>query len=356
MEEADVDEREIDMRVFRALVGSAAFIFVIGGVIASWIYFDRTAITVPATIVDKQERTLGGRYAAPGRYLHVSFEMKGASAEDRYLYGSPRVSTVLVEQAIYDAHDVRTPVNVRYLPAIPTIVRLEGQPLLPTAFWRFGAAALVVLATLLPKRTRGGAALCVGLLAAFLVARPGPPPPELILTASLILVVTVAALSVFRKGGAFLVFMVWGAGMIAVLGVPAARAAASTTFKRATGQVREVETFAIRPGSSRRVPLTLQEFDRVQAEFLPDGADHPSVAVDFIDHDSVAGLVEGATAAVEYDPANLRRARLAGGTRTHYWKNAMVPAGAVIGLAWVLSRKRASSAKTTRMGTGRSEK
>jgi hypothetical protein len=342
------------MRLFKALVGSAVFILVLGGVIAGWIYFDRTAITVPAKVVDKQEGTLGGRYAGPRRYLHVSFEMTGASEEDRYLYGSPRVSSVLVEQAIYDAHDVGTPVNVRYLPAIPTIVRLEGQPLLPTAFWRFGAAALVVLATLLPKRTRGGVALCVGLLAAFLTARPGPPPVELVLTASLILGATVAALSVFRMGRASLVLMVWAAGMIAVLGLPAARAA-STTFKRATGQVREVESFTFRTSSSRKVPLTLQEFDRVQAEFLPDGADHPSVAVDFIDHDSVAGLAEGATAAVEYDPTNLRRARLAGGTRTHYWKNAMVPAGAVIGLAWVLSRKRASSAKTTPVRTGPSK-
>jgi hypothetical protein len=343
------------MRVFRALVGSAVFILAIGGVIAGWIYFDRTAITVPATIVNKQERTLGGRYAAPGQYLHVSFEMKGASAEDRYLYGSPRVSAVLVEQAIYDAHDGGTRVNVRYLPGIPTIVRLEGQPLLPTAFWRFCGAALVVLATLLPKRTRGGVALCAGLLAAFLVARPGPPPAQLILTASLILGATVAALSVFRKGRASLVLMVWAAGMIAVLGLPAARTAASTTFKRATGQVLEVELFTLRPGSSRKVPLTVQEFDRVQAEFLPDGADHPIVAVDFIDHDSAAGLTEGASAAVEYDPANLRRARLAGGTRTHYWKNALVPVGAVLGLAWALSRKRASPAKTASIDAGPSK-
>jgi hypothetical protein len=48
---------------------------------------------------------------------------------------------------------------------------------------------------------------------------------------------------------------------------------------------------------------------------------------------------------VAYNPDTPEAARLVDGERTHYWKNATVPAGAAIGAAWLLTRKPKTAKK-----------
>ena len=91
--------------------------------------------------------------------------------------------------------------------------------------------------------------------------------------------------------------------------------------------------------------MTLQEFDRVHAFFVPDGTTQPVFLLDFIDRGSGGQLAEGAKVTVEYQATTPQEARLAQGTRTHYWKNAAVPVGAMLVMAWLTTRKRRPKAR-----------
>jgi len=66
--------------------------------------------------------------------------------------------------------------------------------------------------------------------------------------------------------------------------------------------------------SNKGIPL-LHPYQVVELKFVPPGMDTAVTAVDKIDENSVPGLKEGRSAAIVYDAAHPRVARLQGGTR-----------------------------------------
>jgi hypothetical protein len=331
------------MRVIRTVAGVGMLLLTSGALAGFWAYMQWFAPTVSGTIVDKQERIIGDRYAAPGRYLSTSFKLKDETAETRYLYGSPHLTDVSVDQQTYDAHMAGESVDVRYLPFNPNMARLAGQPVFPRPFWMLTAAAVVGLISLVFKRSRAAAATCVALAAAILAARPGPPAAPTILIAAIALASVVTVAAIIKRGGVGFVLPAWAVLTVALLAWPTVRGGAAT-MKTTTGVVRSVASFRMPPSTSHRTAITLQEFDRVHASFLPDGTTQPGFILDFVDHGSAGTLTEGSTVEVEYNVADPRQAGLKQGRRTHYWKNALIPVGAVLGLAW-LSMRRSKDAK-----------
>jgi hypothetical protein len=331
--------------MFRRFVGVVAVLLTLGAVGGLIAYFELAAPRVPGTITDKQERIIGGRHAAPGRYLATAFKLQGETEEDRYLHGSPNVADIQVDQPTYDSHATGQSVTVRYLPFNPDFARLDGQPLFPRAVWLLVAAAILGLASLIARRTRVAALLCMCLLGAVLVARPGPPPSETVLASLTALFAIVLATAVAKRGGIAFVMPAWIVVTTVVLIVPVIRGG-SPTMQSAIGEIRDATVF--RAPTTTRSPntlTTLQAFDRVHVAFTP-GADKPQAFVlDFIDHGSAGDLKNGAKVPIEYDPAHPRHAHLTGGSRTHYWKNAAIPTSAVLGLALLLARKKPKSAR-----------
>ena len=326
--------------MFRRLVGVVVVLLTLGAVGGLVAYFELAAPRVPGTITDKQERIIGGRHAAPGRYLATAFKLQGETEEDRYLHGSPNVADIRVDQPTYDRYARGESVTVRYLPFNPDFARLDGQPLFPRAVWLFVAAAIVGLTSLIARRTRVAALLCMCLLAAVLLARPGPPPAEIVLASLTALCAIVLIAAAAKRGGIAFVMPTWIVVATVVLLVPVIRGG-SSSMQNTTGEIRDVRVFRA-PSTTRSYTTlsTLQEFDRLHVAFTPVAAAQQVFLLDFVDHGSAGDLKNGATVAVEYDPANPRRAHLTGGSRTHYWKNAALPAGAVLGVALLLARKR----------------
>ena len=122
----------------------------------------------------------------------------------------------------------------------------------------------------------------------------------------------------------------------------------SRAMRTTTAEVRSVTLFQLPRSTSHRTMVTLQEFDRVHAAFVPEGASDTAFALDFVDHGSVRELREGAAVQIQYSVDNVRAARLVEGTRSHYWKNAVVPVTAVLGLALLTSRKTHGRRSRTR--------
>jgi hypothetical protein len=328
------------MRILRTIIGIGVLLLTVGAAVGAWAYFEWMAPTVTGTIVDKQQRIIGGRHAAPGRYLSTSFTLKNETEEDRYLYGSPAVVDVQVDPVTYDRYQVGSAVNVRYLPFNPRFARLEGQPVVSQPVWMIVAASIVVLTLLLFKRTRGGVALGALLVAAVVVSTPGPPAAQSILFASLILAVVSTAFAILKRGRPAHVFVLW---MVVTAGVLAWSGGARPTTGRtmiAVADVRAVSVFRAPTGMARRNRLTtLQEFDRVHAAFVPEGTTQAVFVLDFVDHASIPNLSEGSRVNVEYRIDDPERARLSQGTKTHYWKNSSIVVGVVLIVAVLTTRK-----------------
>jgi hypothetical protein len=236
---------------------------------------------------------------------------------------------------------------VRYLPINPEMARLEGQPVLPPVFWMFAAAATLVTISLLFTRTRTAALLCAVLGAAVLGPRPGPVSAPVVLAAAVALVAIVVVAAVLKRGSVAVIMPVWALVTLAFVVWTGMRSGGPT--KAAMGQVRSVSVFQTPTSSSRRTLTTLQAFDRVHVSYVPEGATSPSFALDFVDHGSAGTLAEGASVPIEYNTADLHEARLAVGSRSHYWKNAAIPVGAVLGLAWLMrGSKKPKAARRSR--------
>jgi hypothetical protein len=327
------------MTILRTFIGAGVLLVVVAAVAAAWAYMQYLAPVVPGTIVDKQERIIGGRHAAPGRYLSTSFTLQNETEQDRYLYGSPLVTDVRVDAQTYSTATVGAPVNVKYLPFNPRMARLADQPLVTRPVWMFAAAVLLALAALLIKRTRAAVALCCGLTAALLLPTPGPPSAQFALVAVGAAVALAVLAALIRRGTTRVLVAIWVLTMVAVTAWPALQAANSQTLT-AAADVRDVREFRTpRNSRARYAMMTLQEFDRVHASFVPRNGTRPVFMLDFVDHGS-ASLSAGSRVTVEYTADNPEGARLQQGTRTHYWKNAIVPVGATLAFGWYLTRRR----------------
>src|SRR5688572_24412222 len=197
------------MRVLRTTVGIAVFVLTAAVLAGSWAYFEWMAPVVPGQIKDKQQRIYGGRHAAPGRYLSIAFTLLNETEQDRYLYGSPAVTDIRVDERTFAAAMVGESVRLKYVPFNPRFARLAGQRVIPSTLWMFVAAAAVALIALLVKRARTAVVLCCGFTAALLVAIPGPPSPELAVAgaAGVVLIAVVAA--VVRKSNARVLVGTW---------------------------------------------------------------------------------------------------------------------------------------------------
>lgn len=326
----------------RRVIALGVLLLTVAAVGGMWAYFEYMAPVVPGTIADKQQRIIGGRHAAPGRYLSTSFKLRDETEERKYEYGSPLVTDIPVEEATYDAVAVGSAVSVKYLPFDPRMARLADQPLVPRAFWMFVAAFALTLVALLFKRTRLFVAICVGLTAAVLAATPGPPSARVAFTAAATMAALALVSAVVRRAAPALLVWVWAIATVLLVAWPRI-ADVTSPARTADAEVREVTEFVMPQGSrSPRIMTTLQGFDRILATFVPDGTKQAVFLLDFVDHGSVANLAPGSRVIVTYRAANPHGARLEQGSRTHYWKNAAVPVGAMLGLAWISTRERRS--------------
>ena len=334
------------MRTLRAVVGVGVILLAAAALVGGWAYFEWMAPRVSGEIRDKQERIIGGRHAAPGRYLSIAFTILNETEQDRYLYGSPTVADVRVDERTFAAAAVRQPVRVKYLPFNPRFARLADQPVIPMTLWIFAGAAVAALIALAIKRSRAAVALCCGFTAALLVAIPGPPSPRLAAAAAAGVALIAIVGGVARRTSTRLLVGTWMLLMAA--------AAASSVFdasraqtRTAIADVRDVREFRM-PASSRAryAMMTLQEFDRVHASFVPDGGKERVFLLDFVDRGSIAKVTEGARVPIEYKAGAPQGARLATGARTHYWKNAAVPVSAMLLATWLATRTRKTRSRT----------
>jgi membrane protein implicated in regulation of membrane protease activity len=189
------------MRVLRTIIGIGIVLLTVGAVAALWGYFEWFAPIVAGKVVDKQERIAGSRvHSAPGRYLSTSFKLKDETEQDRYIYGSPHVTDINVDQQTYRRLPAGAAVTVKYLPINPAMARLEGQPLVPPTFWKFIAAILLVITSLFLTRTRMAVVLCTALAVALLVTVPGPPSSQFALTASVTTAVLAVLAATLKRG------------------------------------------------------------------------------------------------------------------------------------------------------------
>ena len=329
------------------MLGVTVFLLTVGALAAGWAYFEWMAPEVAGKVVDKQQRIIGARHAAPGRYLSTSFTLVNQTEEDRYLYGSPLTTDIHVDQQTYDANDVGASVRVKYLPINPRTVRLVNQPLVPRSILMLVGAGILAALLLLFTRTRPIATIAMLMTAAVLYVTPGPPSGRVAVTAAAALAAVAAAAAVTRKGSARVWLLAWAVVSTAAIIWPAVGGTADVGS--ATADVRDVTEFRAPTSTRARTRLiTLQEFDRVHAAFVPEGATQPVFMLDFIDHGSVPSLTEGGKIAVQYRRDMPESARLVAGERTHYWKNAVIPVGAVVGFAWLTTRKRKAGKKPTR--------
>jgi hypothetical protein len=327
------------MRVLRTIIGIGIVLLTVGAVAALWGYFEWFAPIVAGKVVDKQERIAGSRvHSAPGRYLSTSFKLKDETEQDRYIYGSPHVTDINVDQQTYRRLPAGAAVTVKYLPINPAMARLEGQPLVPPTFWKFIAAILLVITSLFLTRTRMAVVLCTALAVALLVTVPGPPSSQFALTASVTTAVLAVLAATLKRGTPAHILAVWVVMMAGTEAWSIVQAAKSDDVS-ATAEVRTVSWFQASTTSRRRAEVRLQAFDRVHAVLLPADAKEPVYFLDFVDHGTVAGLKEGSKVAVEYKPGAPDAARLVDGSRSHYWKNAVIPIGAVIALAWLTGHR-----------------
>jgi len=333
------------MRILRRFFGTAILLFPVMAGAGSVAYFEWLAPVVPGKVVDKQERIIGARHAAPGRYLSTSFDLKDATEQDRYVYGSPLTADINVDAQTFASHTVGAAVNVKYLPFNPRTARLAGQPLVPQSLWMLTAAAAVAVLVLLFRRTRPVAVSSLLLTSAVLYATPGPPSGRSALAAAAALAAVAAVAAIVKRGRPRLLLIAWAVATAVVVAWPSVRDAQANSIT-ATAEIRAVREF-LTPRSTRARTrwITLQEFDRVHAAFVPQGETQPVFLLDFVDHGSVGDLSEGAKVSVAYNPDSPAAARLVDGERTHYWKNATVPAGAAIGAAWLLTRKPKTAKK-----------
>jgi hypothetical protein len=83
---------------------------------------------------------------------------------------------------------------------------------------------------------------------------------------------------------------------------------------------------------SEGIPLP-QPYQVVQLKFVPPGMDTAVTVVDKVDEDSVPALKEGQSVAIVYDAANVRVARIQGGTRSFPERARMLVILCCIGLA-----------------------
>jgi hypothetical protein len=326
------------MRVLRTLVAVAFLLLPVIAVAGFLAYFEWMAPVVPGKVVDKQQRIIGARHAAPGRYLSTSFDLKDATEQDRYLYGSPLTTDIAVDAQTFAAQRVGASVNVKYLPFNPRTARLAGQPLIPQSLWMLAAAAAMAVLVLLFRRTRPVAASSLVLTCAVLYATPGPPSGRSALAAAAALAAVAAVAAIVKRGSPRVLLTAWAVATAAVVAWPSVRGgqASSTT---ATAEIRDVREFLTpRSTRARTWSITLQQFDRVHAAFVPQRSAEPVFLLDFVDHGSVGGLSEGAKVSVAYNSDTPEAARLVEGTRTHYWKNAAVPVGAALAAAWLFTR------------------
>ncbi len=335
------------MKIVRAVIRTGALVATVAAVAGAWAYMQWLAPVVPGTIVDKQERITGGRHAAPGRYLATSFKLQNETEQDRYLYGSPLKTDIGVDGQTFAATKIGAPVNVKYLPFNPRMARLATQPVVPRAVGMFAAAVLLALGALLFKRTRGAVAICCGFTAAVLLPTPGPPSAQLALMATGAAAALAVVAAVMRRGSTRVLVAIWVVTMAAVTAWPALQKSSSPTLT-ATAEIRDLREFQT-PTSSRAryAMMTLQEFDRVHASFVPRNETRPVFLLDFVDHGSVK-LAAGSGVAVEYKDGNPAGARLQQASRTHYWKNAAVPVGAMLLFGWLLTRPRSSKGPVVR--------
>ena len=326
------------MRLVRRFFGAVVLLVPVVAVAGSVAYFEWMAPVVPGKVVDKQERIIGARHAAPGRYLSTSFVLNDATEQDRYVYGSPTTTDIPVDARTFAAQRIGASVNVKYLPFNPRIARLVGQPLIPQALWMLAAAIAIALLASFFRRTRAVAVPSALLTAGILYATPGPPSGRAALVAAAVLAAVAAIAAIVKRGSPRLLFAAWAVATAAVIAWPSLRDAQASSMK-ATAEIRAVREF-LTPQSSRARTrfITLQEFDRVHAAFVPQGEMQPVFLLDFVDHGSVGGLSEGARVSVAYNPDRPEAARLVDGERTHYWKNATVPVLAAIAAAWLLTR------------------
>lgn len=130
---------------------------------------------------------------------------------------------------------------------------------------------------------------------------------------------------VLRVGMGIILIVTIGAGVVASirptsLFEPGAHATA-------TAHVRSIERITVNPGTteSPSEPL-IRPLHRVQLVFTPAGNVDTVVAIDDIDENSVAGLVEGQEVTVTYWETNPRSAHIVAATRNHRYLNwLMIP-------------------------------
>jgi hypothetical protein len=79
-------------------------------------------------------------------------------------------------------------------------------------------------------------------------------------------------------------------------------------------RIARIDKLGDERGSDKSIPL-LHPYQVVELKFVPPGMDTAVTAVDKVDENSVPGLKEGQSAAIIYDAAHPRVARLQGGTR-----------------------------------------
>ena len=113
------------------------------------------------------------------------------------------------------------------------------------------------------------------------------------------------------------------------------------TGTRAQARVREVHWVEGLDLPSGDDPLDVrQTYQVVELEFTPAGWQDPVIALDRVDEGTIPGLEPGKLVEITYQKDRPRVARVAGGTRTYYWKNfaALGACAALFVAIWLLVR------------------
>jgi hypothetical protein len=287
-------------------LGGFMLLLLAGSVIIGWpIYLDANGTRASGVITEKRE-SVRIEYDEWFRQFQVmaSYSVPGQLVQHRAICD--------VDEKTYDSLHPGNMVAVRYFPNLLT------QPFLP--------------ATHLSP--------CSNL--AFLSVNSRVIGPLVLIF--LVLLAILFLLRVLRMRSAAWLLLAWLGFTVAYLALPRAEPDLERPVS-ATAAVDRITTID-RLGENDEydgIPLR-QPYQIVQFKFVPQGMDMAVTAIDKVDEDSVPGLKEGQSAAIAYDAAHPRVARLQGGTRSFPGQARMivllgcVACAVLAGLAWGVSR------------------
>jgi hypothetical protein len=282
-------------------------------VIGPPIYLEVAGAAAPGSVAAKRE-TINILTDTWMRRLFIDVRYQAADATD------PEITEIAVDMATYDQLHAGQAVRVRYIPN-PSLrmlgnlatARLDSQLPLGSFLARVGNVLIgfaigiaVWLALLWGWSKRRSMWYAVGILG-------------------------------LMFGGVIYIGSNWPAP------APAPPLATASATIRDMHQVTRVWAGKRSSGEDAAQPYTI-----VELSFVPQGRLDPVIAVDSIDTGSVPDLEQGGEVAISYSASNPRSARIAGGSRTYYWKNlrsfgiiALIMVAA-LAIPWLFSRIRNS--------------